>query len=84
HRHHGDRNKLLECALARRYEELESLNQAFEDAIQGKKPLDPPTHYSTSVQRAWLNSVDPHDYRARLEQLIDQAEIRLEKLEERL
>ncbi|KAF9921202.1 Aspartokinase [Modicella reniformis] len=85
HDHHAkDREGMLQCALARRSEELHDLSQAFEEALTGKKPLDPPTGCSVAVQRAWVHSSDAHDYRDRLEVLIDEAEARLEKLEERL
>ncbi|KAF8937984.1 hypothetical protein BGZ58_001791 [Dissophora ornata] len=82
--HTGDRDSMLEAALGRRLDEFDDLKKAFGDAIQGKRPFDPPTHHGASVLRAWLHSVDPHDYRLKLEILIDQAEAKLEKLEERL
>ncbi|KAG0294228.1 hypothetical protein BGZ98_001845, partial [Dissophora globulifera] len=49
HRHHeGIRDALLESALDRRMEELEQLNCAFEEMLEGKKPFDPPTWLSIS------------------------------------
>ncbi|KAF9930702.1 hypothetical protein FBU30_000163 [Linnemannia zychae] len=80
----GDRDSLLEAALDRRLCELEDLRKAFGSMLEGKKPLDPPINHGTAVQRAWLHSADPYDYRERLECLIDRAEAALAKLEERL
>ncbi|KAG0198452.1 hypothetical protein BGX28_008078 [Mortierella sp. GBA30] len=76
---------LLEDAFKRRREELHNLKRAFSESLDGKRPLDPPAmDYGTAVQRAWLHSVDPHDYRERLERLMDGAEESLVRLEERL
>jgi len=85
-RRHGDasRDSMLESALNRRLEDLEDLKKAFESMLEGKKPFDPPVEHGTAVQRAWLHSADPYDYRERLECLIDRAEAALAKLEERL
>lgn len=80
----GRRIKLLEHALKRRADELKNLQQAFTESLDGKRPLDPPTQFGTAVQRAWLHSADPHDYRDQLEQQIDRAEMGLAKLEEKL
>ncbi|KAI1313432.1 hypothetical protein EDD11_002640 [Mortierella claussenii] len=79
-----DRDAFLERAWSRQFDELDDIKMAFEDALVHKRPLNPPTHYGHAVQRAWLHSTDPHDYCERLEELIDIAEKRLEKLEERL
>ncbi|KAG0248742.1 hypothetical protein BGZ95_007873, partial [Linnemannia exigua] len=84
HRHgDGDRDSMLEAALNRRLDDLEDLRKAFESMLEGKKPFDPPVDHGTAVQRAWLHSADPYDYRERLECLIDRAEAALAKLEER-
>ncbi|KAF9100784.1 hypothetical protein BGX29_006252, partial [Mortierella sp. GBA35] len=80
----GDRDSMLEAALNRRLDDLEDLRKAFESMLEGKKPLEPPVDHGTAVQRAWLHSADPYDYRERLECLIDRAEAALVKLEERL
>ncbi|KAF9916080.1 hypothetical protein BX616_004680 [Lobosporangium transversale] len=82
HHHAGDRNSMLEIALSRRHEEFEDLTKAYEDALINKKPSDPPRQYGHLVQRAWLHSTTQDDYMERLEDLIDLAEKRLEKLEE--
>ncbi|CAO3574637.1 unnamed protein product [Mortierella alpina] len=80
----GRRIALIENAIKRRVDELKNLQQAFMESLDGKRPLDPPIQFSTVVQRAWLHSVDPHDYRDQLEKQIDQAEMSLAKLEEAL
>ncbi len=80
----GRRITLLEQAFKRRADELKNLQDAFSESLDGKRPLDPPTQFGTAVQRAWLHSVDPHDYRDLLEQEIDRAQISLVKLEEKL
>ncbi|KAF9958747.1 hypothetical protein BGZ70_009086 [Mortierella alpina] len=84
HKGGGRRIALIENAFKRRVDELKNLQQAFTEALDGKRPLDPPIQFGTAVQRAWLHSVDPHDYRDQLEKQIDQAERSLAKLEETL
>ncbi|KAF9941254.1 hypothetical protein BGZ67_005489 [Mortierella alpina] len=78
----GRRITLVENALKRRADELKNLQQAFTESLEGKRPLEPPIQFGTAVQRAWLHSVDPHDYRDQLEKQIDQAEMSLATLEE--
>ena len=84
-KHAKDREAMLECALARRCDDLDGLTRAFEEALtSGKRPFGPPICDGLSAQRAWLHSSDVIEYRDLLEEMMDKAECKLEKLEERL
>ncbi|KAG0052714.1 hypothetical protein BGZ83_002182 [Gryganskiella cystojenkinii] len=78
------RAKLLKAALKRREDEIENLERAYDEVLEGKRPFDPPKGYGYHALRAWTHSLDQHSYRDRLEKAIENAEECLEKLEELL